>query len=220
MATESAATRSAASPAPRAPARGSSFSDEAVRQRRAAAAGRPRATSSRPPATRPAPRATPGGQRQGSQRRQRPAVELTRKASDTQYQNVILTEFIAAVLLVAATPLAKKNQASLSPYVATDLMQLVAITIAYFILALVSSASGGAARFAAWFGGLILITVGLGEAARLAKLLDVLGLGQPAGAAAEGGGQPILQQPPGVRAASQAFSENAGTGLGKSGGAQ
>lgn len=191
-----------------------------------AAATRPQSRSGTapPPAPKPVSRpsrapAASSQRRQGGQQRQsRPRVELHRKApGDTAYQNVILAEFIAAVLLVAATPLAKKDQGSLSPYVATDLMQLVAITVAYFILALVSSASPGAARFAAWFGGLILITVGLGEAARLAKLLDVFGLGHQ-DAAIEGSGGPILQQPPGARAAGQAIGENAGLGLGSTGG--
>ena len=145
----------------------------------AAAARQPAAPP--PPAPRPAsqqpPPAASGQRRQGGQQRQRPKAPVTRKApSAPAYQNVILVEFVLAVLLVAATPFAKKNQPGLSPYVAADVMQLVAITVAYFILALVSSASGGAARFAAWFGGLILLTVGLGEAARLAKLLDVFGL--------------------------------------------
>ena len=94
----------------------------------------------------------------------------------TSYQGAILGEFVAAVLLVAATPFAKKDQPGISPYVATDVMQLVAITVVYLVLALLSGVNRGAARFSAWFGLLLLLGIGLGEAARLAKLLDVFGL--------------------------------------------
>jgi hypothetical protein len=91
----------------------------------------------------------------------------------------VLAEFVAAVLLVAATPFAKRDSPGVSPYVAADLVQMVALTLTYFVLALISGANRGAGRFAAWFGLLILLTVGLGEAARLAKLLNVFG-GPPA----------------------------------------
>jgi hypothetical protein len=91
---------------------------------------------------------------------------------------VILAEFVAAVLLVAATPFAtKQSKAGLSPYVGKDLLQLMAITLTYFLLALVSATSREAGRYAAWFGGLILLTVGLSEAAHLAKVVDLLGIG-------------------------------------------
>ena len=129
----------------------------------------------------PAARQRPAQRRQGgTQRRsQRPAVSLTRRdPGGTAYQNVILAEFIAAILLVAATPFAgaKTNKAGVSPYAASDMLQLGAITLVYLLLALVSGANNSAARFSAWFGGLILLTVGLGEAARLAGLIGSLGL--------------------------------------------
>jgi hypothetical protein len=50
---------------------------------------------------------------------------------------VILAEFVGAVLLVAATPFAKKDQPGVSPYIAADMLQLVAITVVYLILALI-----------------------------------------------------------------------------------
>jgi hypothetical protein len=172
MTTPVAASRSGTAPPP--------AGKVASRPPRAPGMG-PSKAGTAPPNTPAARRAARGGQQRQSPRR-RPRVEVARKApGDTAYQNVILAEFVLAVLLVAATPLAKKDSAGsgLSPYAATDLMQLVAITVTYFALALVSSANSGAARFAAWFGGLILIAVGLGEAARLAKLLDVFGLASP-----------------------------------------
>jgi len=55
----------------------------------------------------------------------------------------------------------------------------VAITLTYFILALLSGVSPKAARLSAWFGLLILLTVGLIEATRLAQLLNVFGLSSP-----------------------------------------
>lgn len=132
------------------------------------------------PAPKPAnaPKANPSSNRQGGQQKQsKPRVQAHRKAPpDTPYQNVILAEFVAAIILVAATPLAQKNKAGLSPYVASDLMQLVAITVLYLILAFTSSAGQQPARFAAWFGALILLAVGLGEAARLAKIFELFGL--------------------------------------------
>src|SRR5215469_4751509 len=57
--------------------------------------------------------------------------------SYANYQAVILAEFVAAELLVAATPIAtRKNQPGLSPYVPRDLVKLMAIGLVYFILQL------------------------------------------------------------------------------------
>jgi hypothetical protein len=105
----------------------------------------------------------------------------------SNYQPIILVEFIAAVVLIAATPFAKKNQQGISPYGSSDIMQLGAITLLYFLLALISVGGRGPGRVAAWFGGLVLITVGLGEAASIAKTLDVLGTSKPAAAEGSGG---------------------------------
>jgi hypothetical protein len=103
----------------------------------------------------------------------------------TNYQPVVLAEFIAAVLLVAATPFAtKKHPTNVSPYVGSDMIKLSAITVVYLILALISSGSHGAARFSAWFGALVLLTVGLGEAANIAS---ELGLGAAVSDTVSGG---------------------------------
>jgi hypothetical protein len=164
------------------------------------AAGR---ASRAPAAPRARPRAQPapaGPSRQGGSRRRgdgqrrdlgqrirRTNVDLS--SNRTNYQNVVLAEFIAAVLLVAATPFAKKDSPGVSPYEGKDLLQLVFLTVVYFILALISGGGRGAARFAAWFGFLILLTVGLAEAARLATLFNVFGL-EPKPTPAAGGPPP------------------------------
>ena len=101
---------------------------------------------------------------------------------------MVLAEFVAAVLLIAATPFARRQSEGVSPYEGADLLQIVAVTVVYFILALLSGANRGAGRFAAWFGALVLLTVGLGEAARLAKLLNVFGLQAPSSGQGEGEG--------------------------------
>jgi len=107
------------------------------------------------------------------------------------YQPVILAEFVAAVLLVAASPVAtRKEKTGISPYEGQDMVKLAAITVLYLILALVSTGGREAGRFAAWFGGLILLTVGLAEGANLAKELDLFGAvaGKAKTAAAAAGG--------------------------------
>jgi hypothetical protein len=145
-----------------------------VSRARAAAAARP-ARAAGPPPGRQQQRSQQGGQkRRGGTRR--PASS---SGGGTNYQAVILGEFVTAILLVAATPFAKKDSPGISPYAGSDVLQLAAITITFFLLALVSSASTKGGRVAAWFGALILLTVGLGEAARLAKLLNVFGLSSP-----------------------------------------
>lgn len=90
------------------------------------------------------------------------------------YQTAILSEFLAAVILVAATPFASsKNPDTVSPYEGSDVLKLTALTMVYLILALISSASRGAGRFAALFGLLVLLTVGLNEAANLVAAFDL-----------------------------------------------
>jgi len=101
------------------------------------------------------------------------------RATSGNYQGVILAEFVAAVVLVALTPIAanKKQQTQsggLSPYAGQDMIKLAAITVVYLILALLS-VRPGPGRFAAWFGGLVLLAVGLNEAAHLAQVLDIFG---------------------------------------------
>ena len=104
----------------------------------------------------------------------------TGKAHRGSYQPVILAEFVAAILLTAATPMATGKKAGLSPYAATDVAQLGALTVLYLILALASTGGSTAGRISAWIGGLVLLTVGLGEATTIAKTLDIFG--SPAGA--------------------------------------
>ena len=115
----------------------------------------------------------------------------TRPASTTNYQGVILAEFVAAIVLVATAPIAtNKNKQGLSPYRAQDVLQLAAITFTFFLLALLSMTSRGAGRLGAWFGGLILLAVALAQAASIAKTLDLFGAGPQPGI--EAGGQPLL----------------------------
>ena len=102
----------------------------------------------------------------------------TPRASPRNYQPIILAEFLAAVLLVAGTPLAtKKNPSGLSPYAGQDMIKLAALTMVYLILALISTGSGTPARLSAWLGGLVLLTVGLNEATNIAQTLDVFSAG-------------------------------------------
>jgi hypothetical protein len=169
--------------------------------RRAAVSPRGRHAASRTPRTsRQAARArvyqpshaTPARQAQARAapaRRER--VQRVRRAvpsqpsSRTNYQPVILVEFVAAILLVALTPFAsKKDTQGLSPYAGTDMIKLASLTLAYLILAMISVGGRGPGRIAAWFGGLILLTVGLGEAASIAKVLDIFGT--PPATAGEG----------------------------------
>jgi hypothetical protein len=120
------------------------------------------------------------------------AVVPTQPVQRGHYQTVILMEFIACILLTAATPIAsKKNPDGLSPYKGADMVKLGAITFLFFILAAVSSGGGGPARVAMWFGGLILIGDGMYEASNLAKdfALFTGGAGPAAaGVPAPGGG--------------------------------
>jgi hypothetical protein len=84
------------------------------------------------------------------------------------YQPVILAEFVIAIVIVSVSPLAKggtteaQAKNSPSPYSVNTLKQLVAIGGVYFVLALLAS-SRRAGRYAAWFGGLVLIALGLAE---------------------------------------------------------
>lgn len=98
------------------------------------------------------------------------------------YQAIILAEFVAAEILVAATPMAtRENQPGISPYVSRDLVQLMAIGLVYFVLEMVAVGGRGAGRISAWLGALILLTVGLSEAASIAKVFAFItgGSGKP-----------------------------------------
>jgi hypothetical protein len=119
-----------------------------------------------------------GGQPRGGQRRQRQASGYGRSTARTisrarlpgshSYQPVILAEFLVAVVVVAVTPLANGGTStaqaknSPSPYSVDTIKQLVAIGVVYFVLALLA-ASQRTGRYSAWFGGLVLIALGLYE---------------------------------------------------------
>ena len=111
-------------------------------------------------------------------RRSSPARQVRRQYNahvTTNYERVIVAEFVIAVLLVAVAPLTRKNKTGISPYYGQDMVQLAAIMAAYFILGLVAQAGGATARISAWFGGLLLLGIGLGEAAYLAKEFNFFG---------------------------------------------
>ena len=82
------------------------------------------------------------------------------------YQSVILAEFLLAVLVIALAPIAKggtdtsKAKGSASPYDTNSLKQLLGVGLVYFILALASSGKS-LGRFSAWFGGLVLVAIGI-----------------------------------------------------------
>jgi hypothetical protein len=120
------------------------------------------------------------------------------------YQPVILAEFIVAVLIVATGPIAKggtpeaQTKGSPSPYSTNTLKQLIAIGGVYFVLALLA-ASQRAGRMAAWFGGLVLVALGLAELAAgdLSAVFKIFG---PSSTASTTPGVPagqLVQLPPG-----------------------
>jgi hypothetical protein len=103
--------------------------------------------------------------RQHAQRAGR-TIGRARVPGNRNYQPVILAEFMVAVLVVALAPIAKggtdtaKAKGSPSPYDTDTLKQILGIGIIYFILALLSSGQK-MGRFAAWFGALVLVAVGI-----------------------------------------------------------
>lgn len=144
-------------------------------------------------------------------------------AEPHNYQAIILAEFVAAELLVAATPMAtRRNQPGLSPYAATDLVQLLAIGVVYLILEMIASGGRGAGRISAWLGGLVLLTVGLAEAANIAKVFAFItgGSGKPsthttaAAAAPPTAIQSYLAAAPTIGATDSATSAGGGPGGG------
>jgi hypothetical protein len=145
------------------------------------------------------PPAAPRRQRQGTPprggtRRERQFSQAARRTGrgalkarlpgSHSYQPVILAEFVIAVVVVATGPIAKggtpeaQTKGSPSPYSVNTLKQLVAIGGVYFVLAILAS-SQRAGRYAAWFGGLVLIVLGLAELASgdLSAIFHVFGPG-------------------------------------------
>lgn len=92
------------------------------------------------------------------------------------YQSIILVEFVLAELLVAMTPIAtRQNQPGLSPYIPRDMTKLLAIGLFYFLAELAATTGRTAGRAGAWLGLLVLLTVGVNEAANVAKILNIFG---------------------------------------------
>jgi hypothetical protein len=115
-----------------------------------------------------------GGKPGGGQRGRSRAGRLGRGAASAKlsgshsYQPVILAEFVVAIVVVGVSPLAGGGTAtaqakgSASPYDVNTLKQLIAIGGAYFILALFG-ASEKMGRYAAWFGALVLVGLGIAQ---------------------------------------------------------
>ena len=130
--------------------------------------------------------------KQAAQRAGRSAARARIPTGNRQYQGIILAEYLTAILLVTFGPLASggspaaKAKNSPSPYDVNDMKQLVAISAVYFILALLSSGKRG--RFAAWFGGLMLLAIGVSKTGQghLSAVVNVIGT-QPGDAVSQAG---------------------------------
>ena len=136
------------------------------------------------------------GQGNSGQRRQARAGRMGRSASRAKlpgshsYQPVILAEFVVAIVVVGVSPLAGGGTAtaqakgSSSPYDVNTLKQLIAIGGTYFVLALFG-ASEKAGRYAAWFGALVLVGLGIAQYLNgdLQGVFKLLSGGATAGAA-------------------------------------
>ncbi len=118
------------------------------------------------------------------------------------YQPVILAEFVVAIVVVSTGPVAKGGTAasqakgSPSPYSVNTLKQLIAIGMVYFVLALLAS-SRRAGRYAAWFGGLVLLGLGFTQLAN-GDLMAVFRIFGPTAAATQDTLQQQAQQAAGL----------------------
>jgi hypothetical protein len=122
---------------------------------------------------------------QARQRARRAGRSATRARipGGRNYQPVILAEFLVAVVVVALAPVAKggsdtsKAKGSPSPYDTSTLKQILLIGVVYFILALLSSGKN-LGRVSAWFGGLVLVGVGVQQTVNggFAAVLKMFGL--------------------------------------------
>lgn len=123
--------------------------------------------------TRPQAQPRPRPQQQPAQPRPRDTTVNVRAPAPVSfgrnYQGVIMAEFLAAVVIIVAVPVAEggspaaKMKGSISPYDTGDLRQLVAAGLVYFVLALFSSGNSG--RLSAWFGGLVLVGLAMNRLA-------------------------------------------------------
>jgi len=115
----------------------------------------------------------------------------TQTIGRSNYQPIILMEYVGCLVLTAATPIAtKKSATGLSPYAGADMVKLASITVLYFILAAISVGGRGPGRMAAWFGGLILIVDGMLEANNIAKVFGLFTGGLASAATAGTGSAP------------------------------
>jgi hypothetical protein len=104
----------------------------------------------------------------------RSGAQTGKKALTGNYQAIILAEFALCIGFTIFAPFTTSAaKEGLSPYVGKDIVKVAAITILFLLLGMVSQASQGAARLAAWLGGLVLITDGLAEAATIGKILQL-----------------------------------------------
>lgn len=155
-----------------------------------------RQPSSRRPRVQPV--IQPGGRSKGGRR-----PSGGRKSTGAgRYQPAILAEFLIAMIVIAVPPLAKggdttaQAKGSPSPYSTDTMKQLIAAGAVYFILALLSG-SQKLGRYAAWFGGLTLLGIGLlqtanGDLTALFKIFGPSNAGaNPAQVAAD---QPLASQ--------------------------
>ena len=107
---------------------------------------------------------------QGRQQGRKTGKQLgkAKAPGDRRYQPVILAEFLLAVLVITISPVARggspeaQAKGSPSPYSVGDVKQLTAVGFVYFLLALLSG-SKRYGRATAWFGGLVLLAVGLNQ---------------------------------------------------------
>jgi hypothetical protein len=135
------------------------------------------------PAPAPSGSPTPAGGGSGGKRapKTRQAVRIGQQATRPEfanYQGVILAEFVLAELLVSASPIVtRKNQPGLSPYIPRDITKMLSIGLLYFLLELAAVGNAKWGRMGAWFGGLILLAVGLSEAASVTNVLNLFGGG-------------------------------------------
>jgi hypothetical protein len=112
------------------------------------------------------------------------------------YQAIIAVEFVLAELLVAATPFAtRKDRQGLSPYAPADMVKLLALGLVYLILMMIAALSQGAGRVCAYIGGLVLLTVGMGEAANLVDIIEALVGGKPHTVTLTGTQAPAVKDP-------------------------
>lgn len=146
----------------------------------ASTAGRKVIRRPRPRAASRVVRATPEGRAATVTSRARPARNRTPRGGTTppsraakrltgNYHGAVFAEWMAAVLLVGLLPFARPNKTGVSPYAGKDLVQLFWITLLYLVLAILAVPGKTTARFAAWFGLLVLLAVGLAETASIAS---------------------------------------------------